>query len=64
MNGQTAVHGIILLNADSHGESEAAPHDSSAENNCQRPGLYQIAGRQMEKAKIRRSICSGLRCVL
>lgn len=33
-------------------------------NNCQRPQLYQITTQQMEKANIRRLICSGLRYAL
>lgn len=64
-------HGIILKNTDSHTESGAAlslPASCDSltveRNNCQWPQPYQITAHQMEKAKLRRLICSGLRYVL
>lgn len=69
--GRQQWHGIILKNIDSHTESEAALSAPAScdsltveRNNCQWPQPYQITALQMEKAKIRRLICSGLRYVL
>lgn len=69
--GRQRCMGLFCKTWDSHRESETvlclpAACDSSTvqRNNCQRPQLYQITTQQMEKANIRRLICSGLRYAL